>query len=170
MPIGFDERTDGPLTIPVTVPRPLALGDYAYAATRDFVLPEGPELVTSRIIVVDRCPAKPAASPAAKPKLGDAARKLRTVRRSTLARATRLKLPMTFSEPGTYRVRIMARGGRTVAEGSRTRAVAGKASVTLTVKRRSALRRATRVTLSATFTPARAGAKAVRASTSLRLR
>ena len=170
IPIGFDERTDGPLTIPVTLPRPLALGDYAYAATRDFVLPVGPEVVSSRIIVVDRCPATPTASPVAKPRLGDAARKLRALRRGTLARATRLKLPMTFSEPGAYRVRIMARGGRTVAEGSRARTVAGKANVTLTVKRRSALRRATRVTLRATFTPARDGAKARHASTSLRLR
>ena len=93
IPIGFDERTDGPLTIPVTLPRPLALGDYAYAATRDFVLPVGPEVVSSRIIVVDRCPATPTASPVAKPRLGDAARKLRALRRGTLARATRLKLP-----------------------------------------------------------------------------
>ena len=67
---------------------------------------------------------------------------------------------MRFTEPGTIRLRITAPGGRTVADGKRTRTVAGKANVTLKVTRRAALRRAKRVTLVATFTPSRAGAKA----------
>ncbi len=167
VPFGSAERTDGGLTIPATLSRPLALGDYAYAATRARSLQGGGTTLSSRIVVVDRCPVIKAV---AKPKLGDAARKLRGLRRSTLARAKRIKLPMTFSEPGTYRVRIVASGGRTLADGSRTRTKAGKVNVTLTVKRRAALKRAKRVTLRATFTPIRAGVRAQRANASVRLR
>jgi hypothetical protein len=167
VPLGSLERTDGPLTIPVTLPRPLRLGDYAYAATRTRNAAPTPTVLSSRIISVDQCPV---IKPAAKPKLGDAARKLRKIRRGTLARAKRIKLPMTYSEPGTYRVRIVAGGGRTLADGSRTRTRAGKANVTLTVKRRAALKRAKRVTLRATFTPTRDGVKAPRSTTTVRLR
>jgi hypothetical protein len=159
------ERTDGPLTLAVALPRPLALGDYAYAATRARSQ-DGVTVLSSRIIVVDHCPAPPAVKPVARPALGDAARKLRTLRRT----ANRLTLPMTFTEPGTIRLRLTTPGGRTVADGKRARTVAGRANVTLEVTRRAALRRAKRVTLHATFTPARSGVQARRASTTLRLR
>lgn len=158
------ERTDGPLTIPVALTRPLALGDYAYAAT-GVQLQSGTFVLSSRIIVVDACPAPPAITPAAKPALRDAARKLRALRRT----AKRLTLPMRFTEPGTIRLRLTTAGGRTVADGKRTRTVAGKANVTLKVTRRAALRRAKRVTLIATFDPTRLGAKTQRATTRVRL-
>jgi hypothetical protein len=157
--LGRDERTDGPLTIPVSLPRPLEVGDSTFAVTRAYVLPEGPEVMTSRTVVVDRCPLS---TPVATPRLRDAAAKLR---RAPLGRRKQIKLPMTFSEPGTYRVRLVARGGRTLAEGTRTRAGAGRALVTVTVRRRATFARVTRVTLRAVFTPARGDVSPVHAGT-----
>ena len=164
------ERTDGPLTIPIALEQPLELGGVAWAATSTKV-PPGVDVYSQTAVRIGECPTPPAPpappAPVAVPDLADAARELR---HSMLARAKRIKLPMTFSEAGSYRVRILAPGGRTLAEGTLTRSEAGAADVTLTVKRRAALRGATRVTLRAAFTPARTGVKATSASTTVRLR
>jgi hypothetical protein len=164
------ERTDGPLTLPIALEQPLELGGVAWAATA-VISPTGVRVYSQTAVRVGECPAPPAPpAPVARPDLAGAAGALGDLRRSALARAKQIKLPMTFSEAGSYRVRILAPGGRTLADGTLARSEAGEAEVTLTVKRRAVLERAKRVTLVASFTPAREGVKAQRASTSLRLR
>ena len=155
-------QRSGTNPVTVTLARPLAAGDVAYARTEQYH--QGLNVYLRRGVQVGACPPTDAqVAAAARASRTQAASKLRTLR---LTRAKRFTLPVTYSEPGTYRLRVVARG-RTIADGRRTRAVAGKANVTLKVLRRA---RTKRVTLVATFTPSRAGAEAQSARTTLRLR
>jgi hypothetical protein len=156
-------QRSGTNPVSVRLARPLAAGDVAYARTHQYR--QGFDVYLRRAVAVGACPPTDAqVATATRTALTRAAKRLRTLR---LTRAKRFKLPVTFSEPGTFRLRVVAAGGRTLATGTRTRAVAGSANVTLKVRRRP---RTKRVTLHATFTPARTGAKAQRARTALRLR
>jgi hypothetical protein len=87
--------------------------------------------------------------------------------RAALAKAklrAKLTLPITLPEPGRIDLRIVLKG-HTVAHGARTASGATK----VTLKLKSHLRRVAKVTLRATFTPSRAGAKTQRASVKVTL-
>jgi hypothetical protein len=76
------------------------------------------------------------------------------------------KLPFAFPEPGTVRLKLTAKA-KTLGSGSKRLASAGKANVTVkpTSAGRKLLKRSKglKLTLTATFTPSRANAKAQRA-------
>ena len=84
-----------------------------------------------------------------------------------LQHRSRLDLPFTFPEAGSTRLDLIAKG-KVVATGTRTRTAGGLANVN--IKLSAAARTARKLTLRATFTPSRAGAKPQRASVNVNLR
>jgi hypothetical protein len=87
--------------------------------------------------------------------------------RAALAKAklrAKLTLPITLPEAGRIDLRLVLKG-HTIAHGARTAAGATK----VTVKLKQRLKRGAKVTLRATFTPSRAGAKPQRASVKVTL-
>jgi hypothetical protein len=173
----------------VTLTRPLAAGDVAFVATQGLQSGGDVGVGSERDVKVAACP--PTTGPVAptitavtptdaevlaklKAALATAARRLKAQKTAKLARRKSLALPFAFSEPGTVKFTITAPGTKkkakavTVGSGAKTAAVTGTAVVTvkLTAVGRKLLKRARKVTLTlkATFTPKRAGAKAQTAS------
>jgi hypothetical protein len=181
----------------VTLERPLAVGDVAYAETE--VL-QGAILIRSyRGAPVPPCmeyapPPKPPVGPpgpvpqtpspltptaaeaqqALRASLSASGSGLRPLTPAKLARKSTLTLPFAFPEPGTIELRLTAKG-KLLGTASKTSPVNGKVATTLrlTSAGRALLKRSKRnlkVTLDGTFTPSRAGAAPQRAGASLTLR
>jgi hypothetical protein len=158
----------------VTLSGPLADGDIVFVSIgRDDA---EPAYTSTRIEPAVACTGgsgAPGAAPGPAPRPGTskppATHKLTlAAARRALAKAklrARLSVPVTLPEAGRIELRLRFKG-RTVARGSRTGD--GATKVTLKVNRR--LKRGAKVTLRATFTPSRAGAKPLRASVNVTLR
>jgi hypothetical protein len=172
----------------VTLPRPLIAGQVVYVAT-NLVAGAGAdtmELDVERNTTVAACPSPPPPPvpptvvptdgqvfAAIKAALGKTAAKLRKLDTAALAKRKRLTLPFRFAEAGTVRLQLK-RKTTAVGTGTKTLKAPGSANVTvkLTKAGRSLLKRAKsiKLTLKATFTPARAGAKPQAASMSVTLK
>ncbi len=175
----------------VTLPRALVLGDLAYVVT---TTDPGPYSISStrRVRVGTACPPAPPTPPAppspTAPTDAQVLAALTTGIRgtrsglgklttATLAKRKAVALPFAFSEAGTVKLRLTAKKGKktvTLGTGSRKATTAGKANVSVKLSKpgRKLLRtsRKLKVTLTGTFTPARAGAKAQKASVSATLK
>jgi hypothetical protein len=190
---GVDNRaifTSGnPFT--VTLTRPLAVRDVAFAVTQGLQSSGDVGVESQRYVNVGACPpapvppVQPGGSSAAptdaqvlaklKTALAAAARRLKAQTTAKLARRRSIALPFAFSEPGTVKLTISAPSTKknakavTVGSGAKTAATAGTIPVTvrLTAAGRKLLKRARKLTLTlkGTFAPARAGAKTQAAST-----
>jgi hypothetical protein len=114
---------------------------------------------------------------AVKQALGATGAKLRTLDLAALAKRKSVALPFTFAEAGTAKLRLTAKVKRkttVVGSASKTQSTAGAASIPLklTPAGRALLKhaRSIKLTLTCTFTPARAGAKPQSTSTSATLK
>lgn len=145
----------------VTPRRPIAAGDVVYAAT--VVSSPGQRIVIERSFRPEPCPPPAPTGPSD-------ADVLRVVKASTAKSAAGLRrrtattrLGFSLPEPGTVALRVSA-GGKTLASGTLRGTVAGDHALTLkrTATGRKLLQRRTKLklTLTASFTPARAGAGA----------
>jgi hypothetical protein len=179
---------DNPFT--VTLDRPLGVGQVAFVGTR---FTSGSVTVFSdRQVAVAACPPPPPPPPppptskvptdaqvlaAVKAALSQTGAKLRKLDTRTLAKRKSIALPFAFPEAGTAKLQLttkVKRKSTIVGTGSKAMGTAGTANVTvkLTKAGRLLLKRARsiKLTLKATFTPARAGAKPQSASTSVTLK
>jgi hypothetical protein len=164
-------------TARVTLSGPLTDGDIVFVSVgRDDV---EPAYSSTRIEPAVSCSAEPGATPAptAAPTPGGgstppggrpAPGKLSlATTRAALAKAklrAKLTLPVTLPEAGHLELRL-TRKGHVLARGIRN----GTGTVRVTLKLKQRLKRGTRVTLRATFTPSRAGAEPQRASVNVTL-
>jgi hypothetical protein len=168
----------------VVLNRPLEATDYIYVAAGE-ITPEGTKVVTEATGTASGyapCPTvnTPVAVPPARPlpaptpTVPTDADVLRAVKASVAksaaalrARTTPAKLTFVAPEAGKVAFRVTA-GGKSLATGTGTSTAPAKTTVRLTrtaAGRKALARRGNlRLTLTATFTPARAGAKAQRAS------
>jgi hypothetical protein len=171
---GTSDAAFGPIgTTTVMLQRPIAATDVVYAASSYRTL--GMKIRYERSVRPVVCPPPPVVPPAPAPTPAppsDAA-VLSAVKAAAATTGAELrkhkqfaKLPFAFPEPGTVQLKLAAKG-KTIAGGLRQRTSAGKANVT--VKQTSAGRKVLKrfktlkLTLTATFTPSRANAKAQRA-------
>jgi hypothetical protein len=168
----------------VTLSRPLAQGDAAFASVLELI--DGGMLGVTRAVRAKDCGGAPPQPPAGSPgpgtpdtpssestaPLSGALARLKRLGLARLAHARTHALPVAFTQPGTVKVKLLARG-KLIGAGTRT-AGPGEHRVTvkLTAAGRRLLRRATRVklTLVATLTPSRAGEAPQRASIGVTLR
>jgi hypothetical protein len=194
---GVDNRaifTSGnPFT--VTLTRPLAAGDIAYAVTQGLQSSGNVGVEFQRYVNVGACPpvlapsgAVPVSSKAPtdaevlaklKSSLAAMASRLKAQKTTRLARRKSVALPFAFSEPGTLRLVLRASAGKsvkvvTVGTGAKTATAAGNATVILklTSAGRKLFRRARKLalTLKGTFQPSRAAAKAQTATARIALK
>ncbi|WP_028063030.1 hypothetical protein [Solirubrobacter soli] len=162
---------DGGQTAQVTLSGPLSVDDIVFVSVgRDDV---DPAYSSTRMQPAETCtPHQPGATPTptpgpGSPQPGDkpAGKLSLAAARAALARIKlTAKVPVTLPEPGRIDLRLVLKS-RTIAHGART--ASGATKVTLKLKHR--LKRGTKVTLRATFTPSRAGAEPQRASVKVTL-
>ncbi len=168
----------------VTLARPLAAGDLAFVTALGPI--EGGMVGLTQAVKARDCsqPKPPDRAPApgppgtpgtekAAPLSGTlAAARLKRLGLARLGRTRTLALPFGFSQPGTVRLKLLARG-KVIGTAKKTAGVGEhRVTVALTAAGRRLLRRATRLklTLSATLTPSRAGEAPQRASIGVTLR
>jgi hypothetical protein len=158
-----------------TTRRPLVAGQMVHFTTR-LDTPGGGLISQAHAFVVACTPPAVAPSDAqvlasVKLALATTGKQLRSLKLRKLARKKQVSLAFGYPEAGTTRLELttkVKKKTKVLGKGSRKRPKAGKANVTvkLTASARKLLKRSKhlKVTLKATFTPSRAGAKTQRAS------
>jgi hypothetical protein len=106
--------------------------------------------------------------------VASAATTLKALKTRRLAKRKSVGLPFAFSEPGKVKLTLTGPRGKQVGAGEKTAAAAGPSTVTvkLSAAGRKLLKAARKIalTVKATFTPARAGAKPQTASAGVTLK
>ncbi|MDA0160819.1 hypothetical protein OM076_11135 [Solirubrobacter ginsenosidimutans] len=183
--------TGNPFT--VTLQSPLAVGDVAFVVTQGLQSngKVGVEFVRYAKVAPCPAPSTPAGdapttttAPAAptdaqvrakvRAAVASTAARLKALKTRQLAKRKSVRLPFAFSEPGKVKLTLTGPRGKPIGAGEKTATAAGTSTVTvkLSAAGRKLLKAARKiaVTVKATFTPARAGAKPQTASAGVKLK